>query len=119
MRRVVPLLPLALALALPALAQDSPDPAAAGALSGIVFNTSFSVNLPLTATDPAGKLAEEDGHRSALYIRSVEECALLLATIARTCAVTGVGVTSQVNSGPGQPDFLYISANVTMDVELR
>jgi hypothetical protein len=87
--------------------------------AGVAFNTSISVNLPLTATDGAAKLAEEEGHRKDLYARSVRECAILLESIAKTCAITGVSVSSQLNSNPGQPDYLYVSANITMQVELK
>jgi hypothetical protein len=122
MMRLAPML-LTLGLALtagPTLAQDEAgDTSTMAGVAGIMFNTSISLNLPLTATDRAGKQAEEDGFRRDLYARSVQECALLLDSIAKTCTVTSVSVSTQVNSNPGQPDYLYLSSNIAMQVELK
>jgi hypothetical protein len=87
--------------------------------SGIMFNTSISVNVPLTASDRAAKQAEEDAYRKDLYARSVNECVALMETIATRCDVTSVNVSTQVNSSPGQPDYLYATSNITMQVELK
>ena len=106
-------------LAVPALAQEQTDEFMGGDMSGVVFNTSFSINAPMTAVDAAGKIAEEDAYRASLYVRSSDECELVLATIAATCEVTSVNVSTQVSASPGQPDYLYASANVTMQVELK
>jgi len=121
MRPAVPALSLALILCAPLVrAQDDSmtamrvDPAL-----GIMFNTSLSLNLPLTATDPAARQAEEDGYRRNLYARSVGECQVLLDSIAKSCAVTGISVSTQITSNPGAPDYLYASSNITMQVELK
>lgn len=106
-------------MTLPALAQDQTGDYFADQMGGVMFNTSFSINAPMTATDAAGKIAEEDAYRSSLYARSSAECDLLLTTIAATCVVTSVNVSTQVSASPGQPDYLYASSNVTMTVELK
>jgi hypothetical protein len=102
-------------LALPAHADDR----VAGATAGIMFNTSISVNAPLVATDPAARIAEETAYRQSLYRRSAGECDELLATIASSCVITAVNVSTQINSNPGQPDYLYATANISMTVELK
>ena len=86
---------------------------------GIMFNTSISLNLPLLSADRDGKIAEEDAYRRGLYARTVGECAALLETIAKSCVVTSVSVSTQINSNPGQADYLYASANIAMQVELK
>ena len=116
MRRLARL-PLVLILA--ASLAGAQETASASGGAGVAFNTSISLNLPLTASDPAAKLAEEESHRKDLYARSVRECAILLETIASACTITGVTVSSQINSNPGQPDYLYVSSNITMQVELK
>ncbi|MGL4235528.1 hypothetical protein [Tabrizicola sp.] len=88
-------------------------------IAGIMFNTSISINAPLTATDRAGKAAEEEAYRKDLYQRSVGECVTLMDTIATKCEVTSVNVSTQINSNPGQPDYLYATSNITMQVELK
>lgn len=100
-----------------ALAQE--ETMAAATAPGVAFNTSISLNLPLTATDPAARKAEEDGYRRDLYARSVAECQLLLDSIAKSCTITGISVSTQTNSNPGQPDYLYASSNIAMQVELK
>lgn len=102
-----------------ALAEDAALMTAPASPSGIMFNSSISLNLPLLAPDRAGKQAEEDRHRSDLYQRAVRECAVLLESIAKACTVTSVNVSTQVNSTPGQADYLYASASVAMQVELK
>lgn len=117
MRRLVLSLTL-LAAPAAALAQDTvaSDPAVPG---GVLFNTSISLNLPLMAADPAGKLAEEEARRKDLYTRSVRECDILLESIAKTCTITGINVSTQTNSSPGQPDYLYASSSISMQVDLK
>lgn len=86
---------------------------------GVLFNTLVSLNLPRLAPDQAGKLAEEEPRRNELYIRSAGECAILQESVANSCAITAVSVSSQTNSNPGQPDYLYASSSITMQVELK
>jgi hypothetical protein len=121
MRLLAPLVSAALILAAPlARAQDTAgSDLAGGSPGGIMFNTSISLNLPLTAPDRAGRLAEEEGHRKDLYDRSVRECAILLESIASACTITGISVSSQINSNPGQADYLYVSSNIVMQVALK
>ena len=106
-------------LAFPALAQDTGEMTMSGMPPGVAFNTSISINAPLTGLDPAAKAAEEDAYRKSLYTRSVGECAVLTETVAKSCVVTGVNVSTQINSNPGQPDYLYATANILMQVELK
>lgn len=114
------ILTLALALAAAPLAATAQDATAEmGAPAGVMFNTSISLNLPLLAADRAGKLAEEEGHRKELYARSVRECDILLESIAKSCTITGISVSSQTNTNPGQPDYLYASSSISMQVELK
>ena len=109
---------LAACLPVAALAEEMMGQTANGS-GGILFNTSISLNLPLLATDRDGKIAEEDAYRRGLYARTVGECAALLETIAKSCVVTSVNVSTQINSNPGQADYLYASANIAMQVELK
>ncbi len=87
--------------------------------AGVMITTSISLNLPLTAADQAGKLAEEETRRKELYARSVRECDILMETVAKSCTITGINVSTQTNSSPGQPDYLYASSNISMQVELN
>ena len=118
MRLAAPILSTVLILCAP-LARAQEDTMPAEAPAGIMFNTSISLNLPLTATDRAARQAEEDGYRRDLYARSVGECQVLLDSIAKSCTITSISVSTQTNSNPGQPDYLYASSNIAMQVELK
>ena len=107
---------LAACLPVAALAEEVMGQTAA---ASIMFNTTFGLNLPLLAADRDGKIAEEDAYRRGLYARTVGECAALLETIAKSCVVTSVNVSTQINSNPGQADYLYATANIAMQVELK
>jgi hypothetical protein len=85
----------------------------------VMLSTSISMNLPLTASDSAARQAKEDSTRKDLYLRSARECELLLDSIAASCVITSVNLSSQVNSSPGQPDYLYTSSTITMEVGLK
>ncbi|MFO1202693.1 MAG: hypothetical protein U1E58_08660 [Tabrizicola sp.] len=119
MRQLAPILALTFTLSSPVLAEDLAGNATAMLPSGIPFNTSISLNLPLTATDSTGRQAEEDNHRKAIYARSVRECDLLLDSVAKPCVITGISVSTQITTNPGQPDYLYVSSNISMQVELK
>lgn len=111
-----------LSLPAAALAEDvasMTDGATAAGGQGFMFTTSISINLPLTASDPIARAAEEMGYRRDLYQRSVGECALLMETVAVSCEVTGINVSTQINSNPGQPDYLYASSTINMQVDLK
>lgn len=101
-----------------AVAQEAtaPEQATSG---GVIFNTSISLNLPLMGPDMAGKLAEEGLRRKELYARSVRECAILLESVAKSCTITGINASSQTTSSPGQPDYLYASSSIAMQVALK
>jgi hypothetical protein len=108
---------LSLFMVAPAAAQDTVDPVLTPA--GIPVSSSISINAPLIATDAAGKIAEEDTHRKSLFSRAEGECEMLLKTIAKTCSVTGVIVSTQVNSNPGQSAYIYATATISMQVEFK
>ncbi len=103
-----------------ALAEDlTADPTMGAGASGIAINTSISLNLPVLATDPIARAAEEIALRRDLYQRSVGECSLLKETVAVSCEITAINVSTQINSNPGQPDYIYASSNITMQVDLK
>jgi hypothetical protein len=120
-RTLMRLTAFAIATCLPfaALADDMTAEGDMAMGSGIMISTSININLPILAADPAAKLAEEDGYRRKLYERSLKECEMLLESVAATCKVTGINVSTQMNTSPGQPDYLYASSTINMDVTLK
>jgi hypothetical protein len=111
-----------LTLATEGTAQDTAAATAAlglPPLPGILVTTSISLNIPLAALGPEERQAEEDRYRRGFYERATGECAILLETVAKSCEVTSLNISTQINSSPGQPDYLYATANITMQVELN
>jgi hypothetical protein len=85
----------------------------------VSVNISYTINAPLTAMTPEAVTAEDRQYRKAMYERASGECADLLATIAASCQLTNIGVSTQVNRYPGQPATIYVSTNVTMQIALK
>ena len=54
-----------------------------------------------------------------MYERSARECTDILASIATSCSITGINVSTQVNRTYGQPPSIYVNASVTMQVTLK
>ena len=73
----------------------------------------------MTAKTEADLDLEEQGYRKAMYAKSAKECADLLDTIAKTCSVTNVSVSTQVTRQSGLQDQMYASASVTLQVDLK
>jgi hypothetical protein len=116
---IASLLVLALPLQVSAQETAAATETMAGVPSGILVTTSISLNQPLAAIGPEAKQAEEDAYRRSLYQRSTQECAILLETIAERCELTSMNISTQISSSPGQSDFLYATANITLQVDLK
>ena len=110
------LLPAALiCLALPALAQEAET---SPATQPVFVNVSYSLNVPFDAAD-ADAVEKDRAYSKAMYARSAGDCADLLATIAATCKLTNISVSTSVNNYPGQPVTISVSLNTTLEVSLK
>jgi hypothetical protein len=110
------LLFLAALVSCPALADDM---AAVPPGGPVAVNVSYAINETILSTAPEALAAMDAGHRNTMMQRAEAECAGFLATIATDCAVTGINISTQVNSYPGQPPTLYVNSNVTLQITLR
>jgi hypothetical protein len=101
-----------------AFGQDagSEDAALAG---GVSVSTSYNISAPMTSAGVKDQDAEDRAYRAQMYKKSAAECADLLATIAESCTITGITVSTQINRSPGVPDSMYATGSVTMQVELK
>lgn len=104
--------------AFPALAQEeaATDPSMIG---GVAINTSYNFSGPMVAKTADESAAEEQAYRKQMYALSAKECDDLLATIATTCTVASISVSTQVSRSPGMADQMYATGNVTLQVELK
>jgi len=104
-----------LAAAAPAMAEDRSQTAPPNP-GPLTVSVSYSLNAPLTSTAPEDVAEQDRSFRRAMYERAVGECEDLLATIAASCTIGSINVSSQVNVFPGQPPTIYVSTNVSMQV---
>lgn len=97
------------ALAAPALAAGAP----------IWVNNSYSMQIPADTETDARITDQEKSLKRSMYERAARECEDLKATIALSCQVTNINVSTQINRNPGAPSQLYVTANVQMQVTLK
>ncbi len=100
------------------LAQDA-DSGDGASMGGVTISTSYNISAPMKSLGAADQDAEDRDYRVQLYKKSAAECADLTATIAKSCLITGITVSTQINRSPGVPDSMYATGSVTMQVDLK
>ena len=111
---------LALALtAAPAFAES--NTMALSATGPVSVNVSYNLQLPAGPGPDTTELLSsvERNARKSMYTLAAKECEDLLATIASSCQITAINVSTQINRYPGQMPTLYISSNVSMQIALK
>ena len=100
------------------LAQDAPaDDAALPA--GVTVNTAYSTSAPMAAKTAAEEAVEDQQYRTQMYVLSAKECADLLASIAASCSITNISVSTQITRQPGVANQIYATGNVSMLIEMK
>ena len=102
----------------PALAEDSARVVAAMAGS-VNVNASYTINTPLVGATAEAASEEERQYIRLMYQRAAHECADLLATVATSCQITNISISSQISRSPGTPPAIYVSSNVSMQISLK
>ena len=93
-------------------------PAAQAASQAIQANASFSAQI--AAAESETEITEQEKSlKRAMYERAARECDDLRATIALTCSISGINVSTQINRNYGQPPTIYVNSSVTMQVTLK
>jgi hypothetical protein len=106
-----------LSIATTAAAQDNMT--ALGMADAIQVNSSFNAQI-LVANETEPQIQEQERKlKQSMYERATGECDLLRASIARTCRMTGISVSTQFNRSPGSPATFYINANINMEITLK
>lgn len=96
--------------------------AAPEALAGgqtVQANASFSAQIMAGSDNDAQITEQEKNLKRAMYERAGRECADIMASVATSCSITGINVSTQVNRNYGQPPTIYVSSSVTMQVTLK
>ena len=100
-----------------AAAGDNMTAFAAG--EAIQVNSSFNAQI-FVANETEPQIQEQERSlKQSMYERATGECELLRASIALSCRMTSISVSTQFNRSPGNPATFYINANVSMEVMLK
>ena len=93
---------------------------AAPASATVHVNVSFDMQLPL-ADDGLQALSDAQVRgRKLIYRQAVTECPVLLETIATSCSLTRLSVSTRVNRrNAGQAQFLHLNGNAQFAITLR
>ena len=93
---------------------------AAPASSVINVNVSFDMQMPL-ADDETNTLSDAQTRgRKMIYRQAVAECPILLETIAATCSLTRLNVSTRINRrNNNQKQFLHLNGNAQFAITLQ
>jgi len=83
-------------------------------------NVGFNTQVPLPDLSEETLAAAQKAGREYLYRLGGEECALLLATIAKACRLTNLNINTQIqqHNDPAQP-LLYVNGNASFVIGLK
>ena len=85
----------------------------------IQVNASFNSQVIVTDDNESKILEQEKTLKRAMYERAARECDDMRATIALTCSITNISVSTSINRNYGQPPSVYVNSSVTLQVTLK
>ncbi|MEO1161343.1 MAG: hypothetical protein AAFW74_12975 [Pseudomonadota bacterium] len=93
---------------------------AAPASAFVNVNVSFDMQMPLAGGEAKVLSDAQTRGRKVIYRQAVTECPVLLKTIADTCNLTRLSVSSRVNyRNNHQEQFLHVSGNAQFNIILK
>lgn len=86
----------------------------------INVNVSFNTQVPLPDLREETITASHKAGRKFIYRMGRDECAVLVATIAKTCRLTNLNISTRVqNNNNRGPVKLQINGNATFSISLK
>lgn len=93
---------------------------AAPASAIVNINVSFDMQMPLAGNDMTTLSDAQIRGRKMIYRQAVTECPVLLDTIAATCRLTRLNVSTRVNRQKVHQDqILHLNGNAQFAITLR
>lgn len=93
---------------------------AAPASAIVNVNVSFDMQIPLAGDEVKALSDAQTSGRKMIYRQAVAECPVLLETIAATCSLTRLNVSTRVNHRNNhQQQFLHLNGNAQFAITLR
>lgn len=106
---------LASFLPAPAIAQSMQLPAG----QFVNVNAAFNTSVQLTDVNPETLASAQQAGRKYIYNMVSKECAVLKATIAKTCRLTNLNVSAQLRERKNVPASLYLNGNAQFAITLK
>ncbi|HAJ91116.1 MAG TPA: hypothetical protein DCO71_00595 [Gammaproteobacteria bacterium] len=83
-------------------------------------NVSFDMQMPLAGDEVKTLSDAQTSGRKMIYRQAVTECPVLLETIAATCRLTRLNVSTRLNQrNHDQQQFLHLNGNAQFAITLR
>ena len=84
------------------------------------INVSFDMQMPLAGDEMTTLSDAQIRGRKMIYRQAVAECPVLLETIAATCRLTRLNVSTRINrQNPHQAHFLHLNGSAQFAITLR
>jgi len=112
------------AVALSFVVTLSSVPAAARSMSisagqFVNVNVGFNTQKPLADVGEDALLEAQQSGRKLIYNMAIKECAVLIATIAKTCRLTNLNISAQVREYGNMPPTLQLNGNAQFVITLK
>ena len=85
----------------------------------IQVSASFNSQIVVLEDNEAKITEQEKTLKRAMYERAARECDDMRATIALTCSITNINVSTSINRNYGQPPSIYVNSSVNLQVTLK
>ncbi len=82
-------------------------------------SVSFNSQTPLAETNDKAVAAIQKMGRKLIYRMAQEECKTLRSTIAQSCQLTNLNVTTQLRHQHNRPNSLYINGSAQFSITLK
>ncbi len=83
-------------------------------------SVSFNSHLPITLTDDDALAELQTEARKRVYGKAARDCAFLIDSIAASCRLTGINVSTQVQHQSGSnPPMLYLNGSAQFAITLK
>ena len=91
-----------------------------GGAQPVNVSVGFNTQVPLPDLSEETLATAQRAGRAYVYRLGRDECALLKATIAKTCRLTNLNINTQIqqHNNPGTP-LLYINGNANFTISLK
>ena len=85
----------------------------------VQVNAAFNTSVQLADANPETLASAQQAGRKYIYNMVSKECAVLKATIAKTCRLTSLNISAQVRHRSNTPATLHLNGNARFAITLK